>query len=62
MSPKKGGRVFSLEPKGIELLESFLEIMEKSINGEWFYFFCTFEGHHEEFSMMFANNFDEFHT
>jgi hypothetical protein len=62
MSLKKGGQVLRLEPGGIELLQTYLEIMEKFIHEECFQFCCTFQGHHEKISMMFAQNFDGFQT
>jgi hypothetical protein len=52
----------SIRTRGIELLEACPKIMEKFIQGEWFKFCCTFQGHHEEISMLFANNFDGFQT
>jgi len=62
MSPKKGGRILRLELEDIELLEASLDIMEKFIQGEWFKFCSTFQGHHEEISMLFAKNIDGFQT
>jgi hypothetical protein len=62
MTTKKGGQVLRLEPEGIELLESFPDIMDKFIQGEWFKFCCTFQGHHEEILMLFAKNFNGFQT
>jgi hypothetical protein len=60
ISPKKGGRVLILELEGIELLEACPNIMEKFIQGEWFKFCYTFQGHHEEISILFAKNFNGF--
>jgi len=62
MSQKKGGWVLRLEPKGIKLLEAFPDIIKKFKQGECFKFCCTFQGHHEEISMLFSKNFDEFQT
>jgi hypothetical protein len=54
MPHKKGGQVLRLEPCP--------KIMEKFIQGEWFKFCFTFQGHHEEISMLFSKNFDGLHT
>lgn len=62
MAPKKVGQVSRLEPVGVELLESYPEIMQKFIDGGWFEFCCTSQGHHGEISMLFAKNFDGFQT
>jgi hypothetical protein len=62
MSPMKGGRVLRLEPEGIKLLEACVDIMEKSIQGEWFKFCYTFQGHHEEILMLLAKDFNGFQT
>ena len=62
MAPKKVGQVSRLELVGVELLESYPEIMQKFIDGGWFEFCCTSQGHHGEISMLFAKNFDGFQT
>jgi hypothetical protein len=62
MAPKKSGLVNHLEPIGGELLEAYPEIMQKFINAGWLKFCYTFQGYHEEVSMLFAMNFDGFKT
>jgi hypothetical protein len=62
MAPKKGGQVTRLEPKGAELLEAYPELMQKFKNVGWYEFFTLFQGHHENISMLFTQNFDGYET
>jgi hypothetical protein len=60
MAPKKSGQITHLEPKGVELLEAYPQISYKFRDAGCFNFFSTFQGYHEQISMMFAQNFDGF--
>jgi hypothetical protein len=62
MAPKKGGQISRLEPEGVELLEAFPEILQKFKNVGWYEFCCTFQGYHEDISMIFSQNFDGYET
>lgn len=60
MAPKKSGQITGLEPEGIELVEAFPHMAQNFNDVGWFDFFSTFEGHEEQISMIFAQNFDGF--
>jgi hypothetical protein len=62
MAPKKSGQITHLEPEGVELLEAYPQILQKFRDAGWFNFCSTFQGYHEQISMMFAQNFDGFET
>jgi hypothetical protein len=62
MALKKIGQVSHLEPIGGELMESYLNIMQKFISTCWYDFYCNFQGYHEEVSMLFSQKFDGFKT
>jgi hypothetical protein len=62
MAPKKSGKITRLEPEGIELLESYPQMAQKFKDAGWFDFFSTFQGHDEQVSIIFAQNFDGFET
>jgi hypothetical protein len=60
MVSKKGGKIVRLEPEGTELLESYPHMAQRFKDAGWFEFFTTFQGHDEQVSMIFAQNFDGF--
>jgi hypothetical protein len=62
MAPKKSGQITGLEPKGIELLKAFPQMAQKFKDVGWFDFFSTLQGHDEQISMMFSQNFDGFES
>jgi len=62
MAPKKSVQISRLEPEGTELLEAFPQMAQKFKDAGWFDFFSTFQGHDEQISMTFAQNFDGFES
>jgi hypothetical protein len=62
MAPKKSGQIIRLEPEGTELLEAYPQMAQKFKDAGWFNFFSTFQGHDEQISMAFAQNFDGFES
>jgi hypothetical protein len=60
MAPKRSEKVVRLEPEGAELLEAYPQMVQRFRDAGWFEFLTTFQGHDEEVSMAFAQNFDGF--
>jgi hypothetical protein len=60
MAPKKSGKIVRLEHEGTELLEAYPQMAQRFKDASWFEFFTTFQGHDEQVSMIFAQNFDGF--
>jgi hypothetical protein len=50
--------VVKLEPEGTELLETYLQMAQIFRDVGWFEFLTTFQGHEEQVSLAFAQNFD----
>jgi len=56
------GQVIYLELEWGEWLEAYPEIMQKFIDAGWLELFYTFQGYHEEVSMLFAKKIYGFQT
>jgi len=50
--------VVRLEPEGVELLEAYLQMAQRFRDVGWFEFLTTFQGHDEQVSLAFAQNFN----
>jgi hypothetical protein len=58
MAPKRSRQVVILEPEGAELLEAYLQMAQRFRDDDWFEFLTNFQGHDEQVSMEFSQNFD----
>jgi hypothetical protein len=58
MAPKRSGQVVKLEPEGAKLREAYLHMAQRFRDVDWLEFLTTFQGHNEQVSLVFAENFD----
>jgi hypothetical protein len=49
--------VVRLEPEGTKLLEAYPKMAQRFRDASWFEFLTTFQGHEEQVSLVFAQNF-----
>jgi hypothetical protein len=57
MALKKSGQIIRLELEGTKLIESYPQMAQRFKYAGWFEFLTTFQGHDEQISMIFAQNF-----
>jgi len=62
MDPKKSGQITHLELEDLELLEDYPQILLNFKYAGWYKFFSTFQGYHEQISMIFMKTFVGFDT
>jgi hypothetical protein len=60
MALKKSGQIITLELEGTKWIEAYTQMEQRFKDASWFEFFTTFQGHDEQVSMIFAQNFDGF--
>jgi len=60
MALNKSGQNIRLELEGTQLIEAYPHMAQIFKDAGWFEFFTTFQGHDEQVSMIFPQNFNSF--
>jgi len=60
MASKKSGQIIRFEPEGTKILESYPQMAQRFKDAHRFVFFTIFQGHDEQVSMIFEQNFYSF--